>query len=65
MIQHKSSKLLGEFNMEKEIEIEEIMELELKLEKLKILPAIVNIIKKLIISEKYLHHILRHRRYCA
>ena len=49
MIQHKSSKLLGEFNMEKEIEIEEIMELELKLEKLKISAAIVNIIKKLII----------------
>ena len=51
--------------MEKGIEIEEIKEIEIKLEKLKIPKTIVNTIKKLIISEKYLYHILRHRRYCA
>ena len=36
MIEDKSSKLLGDLNMEKRIEIEEIKEIEIKLEKLKI-----------------------------
>ena len=65
MIKHKSSKLLDDLNMEKGIEIEEIKEIEIKLEKLKIPKTIVDTTEKLIISEKYLYHILRHRRYCA
>ena len=41
--------------MEKGIEIEEIKKIELKLEKLKITKSVVNTIKTLIISEKYLY----------
>ena len=65
MIEYKTSKLLEDINMEKRIEIEEIKEIERKLEKLKIPKTIVNIIKKIIISEKYLYQILRHKTYCA
>ena len=65
MIEYKTSKLLEDLNMEKRIEIEEIKEIERKLEKLKIPKTIVNIIKKIIISEKYLYQILRHKTYCA
>ena len=35
-IKHKSSKLLADLNMKKRFEIEEIKEIEMKLEKLKI-----------------------------
>ena len=65
MIEYKTSKLLEDLNMEKRIEIEEIKEIEIKLEKLKIPKTIVNIIKKIIISEKYLYQILRHKTYCT
>ena len=65
MIEYKTSKLLEDLNMEKRTEIEEIKEIERKLEKLKIPKTIVNIIKKIIISEKYLYQILRHKTYCA
>ena len=65
MKEDKSSKLLRDLNMEKGIEIEQIKEIEIKLEKLKIPKTIVNTIRKLITSEKYLYHNLRHRRYCA
>ena len=58
MIEHKSSKSLDDLNMEKRIEIEEIKEIEIKLEKLKISKIIVNTI----ISKRYLYHILRHTR---
>ena len=64
-IEIKSSKLLGDLNMEKGFETEEIKELKIKIDRLKIPKTIVNTTKKLIISEKYMHHILRHRRYCA
>lgn len=64
-IEIKSSKLLGDLNMEKGFETEERKELKIKLDRLKIPQTIVNTIKKLITSEKYMHHILRHRRYCA
>ena len=40
-------KLLGNSNMGKEIEIEEIKEIEIKLEKLKIPKSIFNTIKKI------------------
>ena len=40
-------------------------EIEIKLEKLKIPKTIINTIKKIIILKKYLHHILRHKKYCA
>ena len=43
--------------MEKGIEIVEIKKIEIKLEKLKITKRVVNTIKTLIISEKYLYHI--------
>ena len=64
-IELKSSKLLSDINMEKVIEIEEIMVVEMKLENLKILTTVINAIKKSIITEEPMHHILRHRRYCA
>ena len=53
--------------MEKGFEIEEIMAIEMKLEKLKTTATttVINKIKKSIISEEYMHQILRHRRYCA
>ena len=46
--------------MEKRFEIEEIMEIEIKQEKLPIPTTVINTIK--IILEEYMHHILRHRR---
>ena len=65
VIELKGSKLLGNLNIEKGIQIEAIKEIEMELEKLKIPKTIVNTIKKLIISEKYLGRILRQRKYCA
>ena len=61
----KSSKLLSDLNIEKGLEIEEIKEIEIGLEKLKIPKTTVNTIRKLIIPEKYMHHILRLKRYCV
>ena len=58
-MEYKSSKLLGDLNMEKGIEKEEIKEIELKLEKLKIPIIIINAIRKLVIPEKYLYYILK------
>ena len=60
-IELKSFKLLSDLNMEKGFEIEELMQIEMKLEKLKIPATVIN----RIISEKYIHPILRHSRYCA
>ena len=37
----------------------------MRLEKLKMLKLIVSIIKKLVVLEKYLYHILRHGKFCA
>ena len=51
--------------MEKGIEIERIKKIEMKLEKLKVSKTIVNAVRKLVISEKYLHYILRHKKYCT
>ena len=65
MREYKSSKLLGDLNMEKEIKIEEIKEIEIKLEELKIPTTIVSTIKNSIIPEKHLCHILRYKKYCA
>lgn len=65
VIKLKGSKLLGNLNIEKGIKIEEIKEIEMELEKLKIPKTIVDTIKKLIISEKYFGRILRQRKYCA
>ena len=42
MIEYKSYKLLGDLNMEKGIETEEIKELEIKLGELKIPKTVVN-----------------------
>ena len=52
MIEDKSSKFLGDLNMEKRIEIEEIQAIEIKQEKLKITKKI-STIRKLITLEKY------------
>ena len=65
VIELKGSKLLGNLNIEKGIQTEAIKEIEMELEKLKIPKTIVNTIKNLIISEKYLGRILRQRKYCA
>lgn len=51
--------------MEKRFKIEEIKELEMKLERLKTPKTIFNTNRKLVISERRMHHILGHRRYCA
>ena len=40
-IEYKSSKLLGDLDMEKRIKIEEIKEIKIKLEKLKIPETII------------------------
>ena len=53
-IEYKSSKLLGDLNMEKGIEIEEIKEIEINLEKLKIPKTIFNAIRKLNICITFL-----------
>ena len=52
MIEDKSCKFLGDLNMEKRIEIEEIQAIEIKQEKLKITKKI-STIRKLITLEKY------------
>ena len=52
MIEDKNFKLLNDLNMEKGFEIEEMKEIEIKLEKLNIPKPIVNIIRKLVISKK-------------
>ena len=51
--------------MGKGIGLEELKEIEIKLEELKIQKTIADRIKKLIISEKYFYHISRHKIYCA
>ena len=40
-------------------------EIEIKLDKIKLLKIIADTIKKAVISEKSWHHISRHRRHCA
>ena len=49
---------MSDLNLEKGIEIDEITEIEIRLQKLKIPKTTTNAIKKLIISEKYLYHML-------
>ena len=46
MIEYKSYKLLGDLNMEKGIETEEIKEIEIKLAELKIPKTVVNKFQK-------------------
>ena len=64
-IKLKSFKLLSDLNIEKGIEIEKIMEIEIKLEKLKMPMTMINTIKKSVISEKYMHQISSQRIYCV
>ena len=64
-IKLKSFKLLSDLNIEKGIEIEKIMEIEIKLEKLKMPMTMINTIKKSVISEKYKHQISSQRIYCV
>ena len=47
----KSIDLLSDLNLEKGIEIDEIMEIEIRLKKLKILNTTINAIKVLVIPE--------------
>lgn len=60
MIKYKSSKLLEDFNIEKGFEKERVKEIKTKLEKLKA-PTIT----KSVIPKKYLHYIIKHKKYCA
>ena len=64
MIEGKSSKLLGDLNIEKGLNIEKIKKIEIKLEKLKIPKTITDAITESVISKKYLYNILRHKKYC-
>ena len=64
-IKHDYDKLTNDLNIENKIEIERIKKIEMKLEKIKLSKTIADTIKKSIVSEKYLHHISTHRRYCA
>lgn len=50
--------------MGKRLEKETIKESEITLEKLNVQETIANKIKKLIMSEDYMYHILKHRRCC-
>ena len=61
MIECKISKSLKDLNIDKGIEIGEIKETVIKLEKLKIPKAIT----KLVTPEKYLQQISRHNKCCA
>lgn len=63
--EHDNNKLIRDLNMRKGLEIERIKKVEIKQEKLKISKIIVDTIKKSVISEKCLHFISRHRRYCV
>ena len=51
-LEDKSSKLLGDLNMEKGFEIDRIKKIEIKLEKLKIPKTIADAITESIISKK-------------
>ena len=62
MIKYKSSKLLGDLNMEKRFGIERIKNVEL--EKLKIPKTKADTITESVISKKYMYHILRHTKHC-
>ena len=53
----KSIDLLFDLNLEKGFEIDEIMEIEIIIEKLKIPKTTINAIKRLVIPEKYLYRI--------
>ena len=61
----KATKLLTDSNFEKGLKIDEIITIEIRLENLKIPETTINAIKKSIILTKYLHPILRHKKYCA
>ena len=65
IIEHDFDKLINHLNIEKELEIERINQMEIKLEKIKLSKAIADTIKKSVISEKCLHRIWRHRKYYA
>ena len=56
--EYKRSKLLSDLNFEKGLEIDEAVEIEIRLGKLKIAKTTINAIKELIIPGKYLYHIL-------
>ena len=64
-IKHNYNKLRNDLNIENGLEIERLKKIEIKLEKIKLSKTIADTIKKSVISEKCLHHILRHRWYCA
>ena len=64
-MEYDYDKLINSFNIEKRLEIERIKKTKIKLEKIELLKTIADTSKKSVISEKCLHHISRHRRYCA
>ena len=64
-IEYDCDKLIGDLSMEKRLKIGRIKKIEIRLEKLKISNTLIDTIKKSVISEKCLHHISRHRRYCV
>ena len=64
-MEYDYDKLINSFNIEKRLEIERIKKTKIKLEKTELLKTIADTSKKSVISEKCLHHISRHRRYCA
>ena len=65
IIEHDYDKLINHLNIGKGLEIWRIKKTEIKLEKITLSKTIADTIKKSVISEKCLHHISRHRRYCA
>ena len=64
-IKHDYDKSTNDLNVEKGLGIERIKKIETKLQKIKLSKTIADTTKKSVISEKCLHHISRHRRYCA
>ena len=64
-IKYDYDKLRNDWNIGKGFEIEGILKIEIKLEKIKLSKTIADAIKKSVISKKCLHHISRHWRYCA
>ena len=61
--EYKISKSLYDLNFERGREIDEMMEIEVKPEELKVPITRINVVKELMIPEKYLYHTLQLKKY--
>ena len=61
--EYKISKSLYDLNFERGREIDEMMEIEVKPEELKVPITRITVVKELMIPEKYLYHTLQLKKY--